>query len=202
MTLFNLFFSSIFTENILLTFFLGMCSFIACSKKTDTAIGMGISVTLVLIVTTPINWVVYNFFLKTRALNWASINFLKDIDLSFLTYIVFIALIASSVQILEIVIEKFFPYLHNAFGVYLPLIAVNCAVLGVSLLAKERELSFLESTIFALGSGLGWLMAISIMASINKKIRYANIPEGLKGTGITFIIAGLLALVFSGFKGI
>ncbi|MCK5215673.1 MAG: NADH:ubiquinone reductase (Na(+)-transporting) subunit E [Candidatus Omnitrophica bacterium] len=190
---------SIFVENILLAYFLGMCSFLACSKKVETAVGLGLAVIFVLTITTPVNWLVYNFILKEGALAWAGI---PDVDLSFLSFIAFIAVIAAMVQIVEMIIDRFSPKLYAALGIFLPLIAVNCAILGASLFMQEREYQFMESVVFGFGSGLGWALAITAMAAIRKKLGYSNIPDSLKGLGITMMITGLMAMAFMCFAGI
>lgn len=190
---------SIFVENILLAYFLGMCSFLACSKKIETAIGLGAAVTFVLSITTPMNWAIKNFLLDKGALSWAG---LPDVDLSFLSFIAFIAVIAALVQIVEIIIDRFSPKLYSALGIFLPLIAVNCAILGASLFMSERDYSFGDSIVFGAGSGIGWALAIIAMAAIRKKLDYSNIHASLKGLGITMIITGLMALGFMCFAGI
>lgn len=190
---------SIFVENILLAFFLGMCSFLACSKKVETAVGLGFAVIFVLTITTPANWAIYNFLLRKGALSWAG---LPDVDLSFLSFIAFIAVIAAMVQIVEMVIDRFSPKLYEALGLFLPLIAVNCSILGASLFMAERDYSFPESVVFGVGAGIGWALAIVAMAAIRKKLSYSNIPNSLKGLGITMMITGLMAMAFMCFAGI
>lgn len=190
---------SIFIENILLAYFLGMCSFLACSKKMETAQGLGMAVIFVLTVTTPINWLIHHVFLRKGALAWAGMG---DTDLSFLNFIIFIAVIAAMVQIVEMVIERFSPRLYAALGIFLPLIAVNCAILGTSLFMVEREYAFAESVVFGFASGLGWALAIWAMAAIRKKLGYSNIPDSLQGLGITMIVTGLMAMAFMCFAGI
>lgn len=197
--LFSLFINSVFIGNILLAYFLGMCSFIAVSKNIETATGLGFAVIFVLTVTSPVNWLVYHGLLAPGALSWAG---LPNVDLSFLKYITFIAVIAAMVQALEMVIDKYSPLLYAALGVFLPLIAVNCAILGVSLFMVERNYTMVESTVFGAGSGTGWMLAIVSMAAIRKKIRYADVPAGLQGFGITMIVAGLMAMTFMMFSGI
>jgi Na+-transporting NADH:ubiquinone oxidoreductase subunit E len=197
--LFSLFINSVFIGNILLAYFLGMCSFIAVSKNIETATGLGFAVIFVLTVTSPVNWFVYHGLLAPGALSWAG---LPNVDLSFLKYITFIAVIAAMVQALEMVIDKFSPVLYAALGVFLPLIAVNCAILGVSLFMVERNYTLVESTVFGAGSGTGWMLAIVSMAAIRKKIRYSDVPDGLQGFGITMIVAGLMAMTFMMFSGI
>ncbi len=190
---------SIFVENILLAYFLGMCSFLACSKKIETAIGLGIAVTFVLIVTCPANWAINTFLLKRGALAWAG---LPEADFSFLSFIAFIAVIATMVQIVELVLDRYSPKLYAALGIFLPLIAVNCSILGGSLFMAERNYSFGESVVFGAGSGIGWFLAIVAMAAIRTKLKYSNIPNSLKGLGITMIITGLMAMGFMCFAGI
>jgi len=191
--------NSVFVGNILLAYFLGMCSFIAVSKNIETAVGLGFAVTFVLTITTPANWLVYNYLLAPSALKWIG---LPDIDLSFLKLIVFIAIIAAMVQCIEMLIDKYSPVLYNSLGVFLPLIAVNCAILGTSLFMVERNYSFIESVFFGASSGIGWLIAITSMAAIRKKMRYADVPDGLRGFGIAMIITGLMAMGFMIFSGI
>lgn len=190
---------SIFVENILLAYFLGMCSFLACSKKVETAIGLGAAVIFVLTITCPANWAINNFLLKKGALAWAG---LPQADLSFLSFIAFIAVIAAMVQIVEMIIDRFSPKLYAALGIFLPLIAVNCSILGGSLFMAEREYTLAESTVFGIGSGIGWALAIIAMAAIRKKLQYSHIPNSLKGLGITMILTGLMAMGFMCFAGI
>ena len=197
--LISIFLNSVFVGNIALAYFLGMCSFLAISRNLDTAIGLGFAVVLVLTLTTPANWLVYRYLLAPGALKWAG---LSGIDLSFLKFIVFIALIAAIVQALEMIIDRFSPALYTALGVFLPLIAVNCAILGASLFMVEREYNFGESIVFGFGSGAGWMLAIVTLAGIRKKLRYADVPAGLEGFGITVIVAGLMAMAFMLFSGI
>ncbi|MCX7954331.1 MAG: NADH:ubiquinone reductase (Na(+)-transporting) subunit E [Bacteroidales bacterium] len=198
----NIFLKAAFIENMALAFFLGMCSFLAVSNTVKTSMGLGIAVTFVLIFTTPLNFLINYYFLKPGALTWIS-DSLKDIDLSYLSFLIFIATIATAVQIVEMVVEKSFPSLYNSLGIFLPLIAVNCAILGASLFMQEREYSSLSQVIpFSLGSGIGWLLAIVSLAAIREKITYSNIPEPLKGPGIAFITTGLLAIAFMSFMGI
>lgn len=196
---FNLAIKSIFVENILLAYFLGMCSFLACSKKIETAVGLGCAVTFVLTITTPTNWAIKTFLLDEGALAWAG---LPNVDLSFLSFIAFIAVIAAMVQIVEMIIDRFSPKLYSALGIFLPLIAVNCAILGAALFMNERNYTLGESVVFGFGSGLGWALAIIAMAAIRKKLGYANIPNSLKGLGITMLITGLMAMAFMCFAGI
>jgi Na+-transporting NADH:ubiquinone oxidoreductase subunit E len=197
--LFSLFINSVFIGNILLAYFLGMCSFIAVSKKIQTASGLGFAVIFVLAITTPLNWLIYHGLLAPGALSWLG---LPDIDLSFLKFITFIAVIAALVQAVEMIIDKFSPVLYASLGVFLPLIAVNCAILGTSLFMVERNYSFIESIVFGAGSGTGWMLAIVSMAAIRKKLAYADVPRGLDGFGITMIVAGLMAMTFMMFSGI
>jgi Na+-transporting NADH:ubiquinone oxidoreductase subunit E len=197
--LISIFLNSDFVGNILLAYFLGMCSFVAISKNMDTAIGLGVAVVFVLSITAPVNWIIYRFLLAPGALSWAG---LPDVDLSFLKFITFIAVIAGIVQAVEMVIDRFSPVLYNALGVFLPLITVNCAILGTSLFMVERNYSFTESLVFGVGSGTGWLLAIVSMSAIRIKLRYADVPEGLQGFGITMIVTGLMAMGFMLFSGI
>ncbi|WP_372794623.1 NADH:ubiquinone reductase (Na(+)-transporting) subunit E [Pontiella sp.] len=199
MDLLSLAVESIFIQNILLASFLGMCSFLACSKKVDTAIGLGFAVIFVLTITVPANWAIYTFLLKPGALAWAG---LPNLDLSFLNFICFIATIASMVQLVEMILDKFFPALYHALGIFLPLITVNCAILGGSLFMVERSYGFTESVVYGASSGTGWLLAIAAMAAIRKKLRYSHLPDGLKGLGITMIMTGLMAMAFMCFAGI
>ncbi len=195
----NLAIKSIFVENILLAFFLGMCSFLACSKKTETAMGLGAAVIFVLTICTPVCWVVKNFLLRPGALQWAGI---PSVDLSFLIFISFIAVIAAMTQVVEMVVEKVSPALYNALGIFLPLIAVNCAVLGAALFMDQRNYNFLESVVYGFGSGVGWALAIVAMSAIRKKLWYSNIPGPLKGLGITMLLTGLMSMGFMMFAGI
>ncbi len=192
---------AIFVENMALAFFLGMCSFLAVSKKVDTAIGLGIAVVFVLTICTPLNNLFYNYLLKEGALVWLSDDF-KDVDLSFLSFLAFIGTIAATVQIVEMAIDKYAPALYSALGVFLPLIAVNCAILGGSLFMVERDYTLAESTVFGAGSGIGFMLAIIALAAIREKMRYSNVPPGLRGLGITFIVTGLMAIGFMAFAGI
>jgi len=193
---------SIFVENILLAYFLGMCSFLACSKKVETAIGLGCAVIFVLTITTPANWAINEFLLKKGALGWVPGVDLSHIDLSFLSFIAYIAVIAAMVQIVEMVVDRFSPTLYAALGIFLPLIAVNCAILGSSLFMAERSYTFPESVVFGLGSGIGWALAIVAMAAIRKKLGYSNVPKALRGLGITMLLTGLMAMGFMCFAGI
>ncbi|HID38177.1 MAG TPA: NADH:ubiquinone reductase (Na(+)-transporting) subunit E [Calditrichaeota bacterium] len=197
----SLFVKAVFVENILLAFFLGMCSFLAVSKKVETAVGLGLAVTFVLTITAPTNWFIHEYILKEGALAWAGEQF-ASVDLSFLNFITFIATIAAMVQLVEMVIDKYSPKLYAALGIFLPLIAVNCAILGASLFMVERDYTLGESVVFGFGSGIGWFLAIVAMASIRMKIRYSNVPSGLKGLGITMLITGLMSMAFMLFSGI
>ncbi|MBW1641470.1 MAG: NADH:ubiquinone reductase (Na(+)-transporting) subunit E [Deltaproteobacteria bacterium] len=197
--LISIFLNSVFVGNILLAYFLGMCSFIAVSKNIDTAIGLGFAVVFVLTITTPLNWLIYHFLLAPGALEWAG---LRNLDLSFLKFIMFIAVIAAMVQAIEIIIDKYSAGLYSALGVFLPLITVNCAILGASLFMVEREHTFIESVVFGFGSGIGWMLAIVAMAAIRIKLRYADLPKGLEDYGITMIVTGLMAMAFMLFSGI
>lgn len=192
---------TIFVENMALAFFLGMCSFLAVSKKIETAIGLGGAVIFVLAVTTPINNLIYNGLLKEGALAWMSPS-LADVNLEFLTFLTFIGSIAATVQVVEMALDKFSPALYNALGVFLPLIAVNCAILGASLFMVERDYDFVESTVFGVGNGIGWALAVVAMAALREKMRYSNVPEGLRGLGMAFILTGLMAIGFMAFSGI
>ncbi|MGD2035704.1 MAG: NADH:ubiquinone reductase (Na(+)-transporting) subunit E [Bacteroidales bacterium] len=200
--LINIFVKSVFIDNMIFAYFLGMCSYLAVSKTVKTSVGLGIAVIFVLGITVPVNYLIENYLLKDGALAWLSPQ-LADVDLSFLTFIMFIAVIASMVQLVEMVIEKFSPALYSSLGIFLPLIAVNCAILGGSLFMQEREYtSILEATSFGLGSGVGWFLAIVGIAAIREKIRYSNVPAPLRGLGITFIITGLMGIAFMSFMGI
>jgi len=184
-----------------LAFFLGMCTFLACSKKVDTAIGLGMAVIFVLGITCPINNLIYTKLLKEGALVWLNPEY-ATVDLSFLTFLSMIGTIAAMVQIVEMTCDKFFPALYSALGVFLPLIAVNCAILGASLFMVERDYDLAESTVFGIGNGIGWALAIVALAAIREKMRYSNVPQGLRGLGITFIVTGLMAIGFMAFSGI
>ncbi len=202
MEFFNIFIKSIFIDNMIFAFFLGMCSFLAVSKTVKTSMGLGIAVTFVLLITVPVNYLIYKYVLAPGALVWISPS-LAEVDLSFLALIMYIAVIAAIVQIVEMVVEKFTPSLYNSLGIFLPLIAVNCAVMGGSMFMQQREYSNIgEVAAFALGSGIGWLIAIVGIAAIREKLRYSHIPPALKGVGITFIISGLMGLAFMSFMGI
>lgn len=192
---------SIFVENMALAFFLGMCSFLAVSKKVETAIGLGAAVIFVLAITTPLNNLLYQNLLKEGALGWISDD-LAEIDLSFLNYLAFIGTIAATVQVVEMAIDKFAPALYGALGVFLPLIAVNCAILGSSLFMVERDYNLAESTVFGIGSGIGFALAVVALAAIREKMRYSDVPKGLRGLGMTFLVTGLMAIGFMVFSGI
>lgn len=198
----NIFIKSIFIDNMVFAYFLGMCSYLAISKTVKTSVGMGLAVIFVLSITVPINYLLVNYVLEKGALVWLGEEF-KDIDLSFLSFIMFIAVIASMVQLVEMIVEKFSPALYSSLGVFLPLIAVNCAILGGSLFMQERDYSSItEAVVFGFGSGIGWFLAIVGIAAIREKIRYSNVPGPLRGLGITFIITGLMGLGFMCFMGI
>ena len=201
MELVNIFIRSAFIENMILAYFLGMCSYLAVSKTVKTATGLGFAVIFVLAITVPANWLIQHFLLNEGALAWLSPTF-ASIDLSFLSFIVFIAVIASMVQLVEMVVERFFPPLYGALGIFLPLITVNCAILGGSLFMQEREYNFSESAVFGLGAGVGWLLAIVAIAAIREKIRYSNVPAPLRGLGMAFIITGLMGIAFMSLQGI
>ncbi len=192
---------SIFVENILLAFFLGMCSYLAVSKRVDTAVGLGIAVIFVLTITAPVNWFIFNYVLREGALSWLGVDF-DTVDLSYLGLIFYIGVIAAMVQIVEMAIDKYSPTLYTALGIFLPLIAVNCAILGASLFLVERDYTLAQSTVFGFGSGLGWFLAIVSMAAIRMKLRTCHIPASLRGLGITFIVTGLIAMAFMTFSGI
>ncbi len=195
----SLFVKSIFIENMALAFFLGMCTFMAISKRVDSAIGLGIAVVVVQAITMPINNLIFNYVLKEGALAWAG---LENVDLTFLGLLTYIGVIAAMVQILEMVLDKYVPSLYNTLGIFLPLITVNCAILGGSLLMVERNYTFPESVVFGFGSGIGFALAVIALAGIREKMKYSNIPHGLRGLGITFIITGLMAIAFMLFSGI
>jgi len=190
---------SIFIENMALAFFLGMCTFLAVSKKVDTAIGLGIAVVVVQTITVPANNLIFQYLLKAGSLSWIGLG---DTDLTFIGLICYIGVIAAMVQILEMVLDRYFPPLYNALGVFLPLITVNCAILGGSLFMVERDYNFTESVVFGFGTGAGWALALTALAGIREKMKYADVPTGLRGLGITFMIAGLMAMAFMAFSGI
>lgn len=198
----NLFVRSIFIENMIFAYFLGMCSYLAVSKTVKTAVGLGAAVIFVLAITVPMNFLIDNYLLKPGALSWISPD-LANLDLSFLSFILFIAVIAFMVQLVEMIVERFAPALYGALGIFLPLIAVNCAILGASLFMQQKDFSTVgEASIYGLGSGVGWFLAILAIASIREKITYSNVPAPLRGLGITFIITGLMAIGFMSFMGI
>lgn len=200
--LINIFVKAIFVENMIFAYFLGMCSYLAVSKKVTTGVGLGLAVIFVLTVTVPANYLLQNFVLQEGALSWISPEF-AEVDLSFLSFILFIAVIASMVQLVEMAVEKFAPALYGALGIFLPLIAVNCAILGGSLFMQERNYaSITEATVFGFGSGIGWFLAIVAIAAIREKIQYSDVPAPLKGLGITFIVTGLMGIAFMSFMGI
>jgi Na+-transporting NADH:ubiquinone oxidoreductase subunit E len=195
----NLLIRSIFIENMALAFFLGMCTLLAVSKKVDTAIGLGIAVIVVQTITVPANNLIYQYLLKEGALSWLGMG---GTDLTFIGLICYIGVIAAIVQILEMVLDRFFPSLYNSLGIFLPLITVNCAILGGSLFMVERDYNFAESIVFGFGSGIGWALALVALAGIREKMKYSDVPVGLRGLGITFMIAGLMAMAFMAFSGI
>ncbi|NIA13382.1 MAG: NADH:ubiquinone reductase (Na(+)-transporting) subunit E [Nitrospiraceae bacterium] len=197
----NLAIKSICVENMALAFFLGMCSFMACSKKVETAIGLGFAVIFVLAMTVPINNLMYNYLLREGAMTWISPS-MAEVDLSFLSFLSFIGTIAAATQLVEMALDKFMPKLYTALGVFLPLIAVNCAILGAALFMQQRDYTLGESVVFGVGSGIGWLLAIVALAAIREKMRYSNIPAGLRGLGMAFILTGLMAMGFMVFSGI
>ena len=198
----NLFVKSIFVDNMIFAYFLGMCSYLAVSKNVKTANGLGIAVIAMLIITLPLNYLLNKFVLTPGALSWLGDSF-ANVDLSFLSFILFIAVIAAFTQVVEMVVEKFLPALYSSLGIYLPLIAVNCAILGGSLFMQQREFSGCgEAAVYALGSGIGWWLAIVALAAIREKLSYSNVPAGLKGIGITFITVGLMGIAFMAFMGI
>ncbi len=200
--LINIFVKSIFIDNMIFAYFLGMCSYLAVSKTVKTAVGLGAAVIFVLGFTVPVNWLLENYVLKEGALAWLGADF-ATIDLSFLSFIMFIAVIASMVQLVEMIVEKFAPALYGSLGIFLPLIAVNCSILGGALFMQERDYSTItEASVFGLGSGVGWFLAIVAIAAIREKIRYSNVPAPLRGLGITFIITGLMGIAFMSFMGI
>lgn len=202
MEYFNIFVKAIFIENMIFAYFLGMCSYLAISKTVKTAVGLGAAVIFVLGITVPINYLLENYLLKAGALSWLGESY-ADIDLSFLSFIMFIAVIAAMVQLVEMAVEKFAPALYGALGIFLPLIAVNCSIMGGALFMQERQYATIgEATVFGLGSGVGWFLAIIAIAAIREKIRYSNVPAPLRGLGITFIITGLMGLAFMTFMGI
>lgn len=195
----TLFIEAVFVENLALSFFLGMCTFLAVSKRVETAVGLGVALMVVQTITVPFNNLIYRYLLREGAWTWAG---LPDIDLSFLGLICYISVIAAMVQILEMILDRYFPALYGALGVFLPLVTVNCAILGGSLFMVERNYNLTESLIYGAGSGLGWALAITALAAIREKLKYSDIPDGLQGLGITFIIVGLMSLGFMAFSGI
>ena len=199
MDLVNLFIKAVFVENLALTFFLGMCTFLAVSKKIGTALGLGIAVVVVQSLTIPINNLIYQFLIRDGALAWAG---LSEMSLDFLGLITYISVIAAVVQVLEMFLDRYVPSLYNSLGIFLPLITVNCAILGGCLFMVERDYTFSESVTYGVGSGVGWALAIVAMAGVREKLKYSDIPEGLQGLGVTFITAGLMALGFMAFSGI
>ncbi|ACJ27967.1 MULTISPECIES: NADH:ubiquinone reductase (Na(+)-transporting) subunit E [Shewanella] len=190
---------SVFIENMALSFFLGMCTFLAVSKKVKTAMGLGVAVIVVLAISVPVNQIIYQGILAPGALAWAGV---PDADLSFLKFITFIGVIAALVQILEMALDKYFPPLYNALGIFLPLITVNCAIFGAVSFMVERDYNLGESLVFGIGSGIGWALALVLLAGIREKMKYADVPDGLRGLGITFVTAGLMALGFMSFSGV
>ena len=190
---------AIFVENMALAFFLGMCTFLAISKKVQTSLGLGIAVIVVLAITTPVNNLIYNGLLREGALAWAGY---PEVDLSFLGYISYIGVIAAMVQILEMFLDKYVPVLYNSLGVFLPLITVNCAIMGAALFMVERDYTFGESVVYGTGAGIGWALAITALAGIREKLKYSDVPAGLRGLGITFITVGLMSLGFMSFSGV
>jgi Na+-transporting NADH:ubiquinone oxidoreductase subunit E len=201
MDLINLGIKSIFIENMVFAYFLGMCSFLAVSKKVSTAFGLGLAVVFVLTITVPTNWLLSEFILNEGALAWISKDF-ATVDLSFLSFIMYIAVIASMVQLVEMVIEKTSPALYGSLGIFLPLIAVNCAILGSSLFMDQRDYGLAESAVYGFSSGIGWFLAIIALAAIRERLKYSNVPDGLKGLGITMLITGLMGIAFMSFMGI
>lgn len=201
MEAFNIAVKAIFIENMIFAYFLGMCSFLAVSKKVKTAFGLGLAVIFVLTITVPLNWLIQEYVLREGALSWLGANF-ATIDLTFLQFIIFIAVIAAMVQLVEMIIEKFSPSLYGSLGIFLPLIAVNCAILGSSLFMVQRDYTIVEATAFGFGSGTGFFLAIIALAAIREKLKYSNVPAGLKGLGITMLITGLMGLAFKSFIGV
>ena len=198
----SLFVRAVFVENMALAFFLGMCTFIAISKKIETAIGLGIAVIVVQVLTVPMNNLILHYLLNEGALSWTGIDALAKLDLRFLGLLSYIGVIAAIVQIMEMVLDKYVPALYNALGIFLPLITVNCAIMGASLFMVERDYDFGESVVYGLGAGVGWALAITLLAGIREKLKYSDVPDGLKGLGITFITVGLMSLGFMSFSGV
>lgn len=201
MELFNIVLKATFIENMIFAYFLGMCSFLAVSKKVTTAFGLGMAVVFVITITAPVNWLLQEYVLKEGALIWLGADF-ANIDLTFLQFIMFIAVIASIVQLVEMVIEKFSPALYGSLGIFLPLIAVNCSILGASLFMVQRDYTLAQATAYGFGSGFGWFLAIIALAAVREKLKYSAVPDGLKGLGITMLITGLMGLAFKSFIGI
>ncbi len=199
--LLNLLIKSIFVENVIFAFFLGMCSYLAVSKKVKTAFGLGVAVIFVMVLTTPLNYVILEYMLVDGALGWVHPS-LASVDLTFLAFILFISTIAGAVQLVEMVVEKFSPALYNSLGIFLPLITVNCSILGASLFMQEREYNFAETAVFSVGAGIGFFLAIVLLAAIRERLRYSKIPDPLQGLGIAMIITGLMAMAFLSFSGI
>ena len=197
--LLSLFVKAVFIENMALAFFLGMCTLLAVSKKLETAMGLGVAVVVVQTLTVPANNIIYTYVLKPGALSWLGFG---ELDLTFIGLICYIGVIAALVQVLEMILDRFFPALYNALGIFLPLITVNCAILGGSLFMVEREYSHMESIVYGLGSGVGWALAITLLAAIREKLKYSDVPDGLQGLGITFITIGLMSLGFMSFSGV
>ena len=195
----TLFIQAAFVENLALSFFLGMCMFLAVSKRVDTALGLGLAVLVVQSITVPLNNLIYGYLLREGALAWAGLG---EVDLSFLALISFIGVIAAMVQIVEMILERYLPALHQGLGIYLPLVTVNCAILGGSLFMVERNYTFSESVVYGFGTGSGWAVAICILAGIREKLKYSDVPEGLQGMGVTFVVVGLISLCFLGLSGV
>jgi Na+-transporting NADH:ubiquinone oxidoreductase subunit E len=195
----NLFIQAAFVENLALSFFLGMCTFLAVSKKIDTALGLGAAVVVVQAITVPVNNLIHHYLLTQGALAWLGLG---EVDLGFLGLVTYIGVIAALVQVLEMILDRYFPALYSALGIFLPLITVNCAILGGTLFMVERSYDFGESLVYGIGSGFGWAVAIAALAGIREKLKYSDVPDGLQGLGITFVIVGLMSLAFMGFSGI
>ncbi|SPJ33216.1 NADH:ubiquinone reductase (Na(+)-transporting) subunit E [Kushneria phyllosphaerae] len=198
----SLFIKAVFVENMALAFFLGMCTFLAVSKKVSSAIGLGVAVIVVLTITVPANNLILNYLLKAGALSWTGVEGAENIDLSFLGLLSYIGVIAAIVQILEMFLDKFVPALYNTLGIYLPLITVNCAIMGAALFMVQRDYAFGESVVYGLGAGVGWALAIAALAGIREKLKYSDVPAGLQGLGITFLTVGLMSLGFMSFSGV
>jgi Na+-transporting NADH:ubiquinone oxidoreductase subunit E len=199
--LISIFVKSIFVDNMIFAYFLGMCSYLAVSKRVPTAIGLGLAVIFVLGITIPLNWIIYKYFLSQGALSWTGIEALAEADLSFIGLIIYISVIASFVQLTEMIIEKFSPALYSSLGIFLPLIAVNCSILGGALFMVNRPYNLAEASAFGLGSGIGWFLAVVALAAIREKLKYSAVPAPLRGLGITFIVVGLMAFGFLSFMG-